>query len=246
MGSAGSECRLIVAIIPARGGSTRIPRKNIVNFCDKPLIAWTIEAARECGLFKRIIVSTDDAEIASIAVDRGAEVPFHRDRYADDQTPVSVVTVHALEQLRGVLGEEYESVVQLMPNCPLRRASDIGDAYRHFVTSGSRFQISCFKFGWMNPWWAVTVDDRGRPAPLFPEMLKKRSQDLPDLYCPSGAIWIANARALMESKTFYGESHIFYPIDWKAAVDIDTSEDLEFARAVYEAHFASRSSSSAR
>jgi N-acylneuraminate cytidylyltransferase len=232
---------LIVAIIPARGGSKRIPRKNIVEFRGKPLIAWTIEAALECGIFSRIIVSTEDAEIAAVAAEWGAEVPFRRDRYADDQTPVSVVTAYALEQLRDVLREEPESVVQLMPNCPLRRASDIKDAYRYFVDSGSHFQISCFKFGWMNPWWAVTVDDRGRPAPLFPEMLKKRSQDLPELYCPSGAVWIANARALMESKSFYAESHTFYPIDWKAAVDIDTNEDLEFAGAVYEAHFASGS-----
>lgn len=240
MGAVGSEAGLIVAVIPARGGSKRIPRKNIIDFCGKPLIAWTIQAALECRIFKRVIVSTDDAEIASIATKCGAEVPFRREQYADDQTPTSIVTVHALQELKRILGEEYESVVQLMPNCPLRGASDIGDAYRHFDESGSRFQISCFKFGWMNPWWANTVDEKGRATPLFPEMFKKRSQDLPDLYCPSGAVWIANAAALTESKTFYGESHTFHPIDWKSAVDIDTGEDLEFAEAVYRAHFEPR------
>ena len=94
-----------IAVIPARGGSKRIPRKNIIGFFGKPLIAWTIDAARESGLFDRVLVSTDDAEIAAIARDWGAEVPFLRDRHADDVAPVARATLRALEQVREKLGK---------------------------------------------------------------------------------------------------------------------------------------------
>lgn len=223
----------MLAVIPARGGSKRIPRKNIMDFMGKPLIAWTIEAAVNSGVFKRVFVSTDDGEIAAVAKKYGAEIPFLRDKYCDDITPVSKVTMYALEQLKVRLGEEYRTVVQLMPNCPLRGSADIVNACKTFGDSGAPFQISCFKFGWMNPWWAVKLGEGGEPVPLFPEALKTRSQDLPDLYCPTGAIWIAAAAELLAQGTFYGKDHKFCPMPWEAAVDIDNYEDVEFAKAVF-------------
>lgn len=223
-----------IAIIPARGGSKRIPKKNIVPFCGKPLIAWTIEAARESAIFDRILVSTDDEEVAAIARQWGAEAPFLRAEAHDDHAPVTMATLHAISQAQNHFTEEYDVVVQLMPNCPLRKGVHIKDACERFFERDGAFQLSCFKFGWMNPWWAMSLDEKGHPAPLFPEALKKRSQDLEKLYCPSGAIWIAKVSALRESCTFYGPAHIFHPIDWKAAVDIDDLEDLEMAKALYQ------------
>lgn len=222
----------MIAIIPARGGSKRVPRKNIIDFLGKPLIAWTIEAAVKTGIFKKVFVSTDDEEIAAVAKKYGADVPFFRDKYCDDITPVSKVTMYVLEQLKSRLGEEYETVVQLMPNCPLRNSVDILNAAQAFKSSGASFQISCFKFGWMNPWWAVKLNESNEPAALFPEALKIRSQDLPDLYCPTGAIWVAGTKQLSEQGTFYGKGHKFCPMPWESAVDIDNYDDIDFAKAI--------------
>ncbi len=222
-----------IAVIPARGGSKRIPKKNTIDFFGKPLIAWTIEAAQKSGIFDRILVSTDDPQAAAIAKGCGLDVPFLREGATDDVTPISVATLVALGQVEKNLNETYETVVQLMANCPLRGSEEIVSSYENFKKSGSDFQVSCFPFGWMNPWWASHLPDGKHPSPLFPDALKQRSQDLPPLYCPTGAIWIANTGALKKAGTFYGPGHIFFPMDWKAAVDIDDEDDLEMAKAVF-------------
>jgi N-acylneuraminate cytidylyltransferase len=223
-----------IAIIPARGGSKRIPKKNIIDFMGKPMIAWTIEAALESGLFDRVLVSTDSVEVARIAEDWGASVPFLRNAAYDDHSPVSLATCVALQQCEENLNEDYDIVAQLMANAPLRTDEDIKEAMTHFIASSAPSQISCFRFGWMNPWWAVTLDSSGQPNPLFPEMQLERSQDLPALYCPSGAIWISQVEELLEHQTFYCPSHIFHPIPWQSAVDIDDEEDLIMAAVVFE------------
>jgi CMP-N-acetylneuraminic acid synthetase len=223
-----------IAIIPARGGSKRIPYKNILDFMGKPMIAWTIEAALKSNVFDRVVVSTDDKKIAKIAIQAGAEVPFLREEANDDITPVSVATIAAVKQAQDYWSEEYDIVVQLMANCPIRGSKEIVQSVNHFNAVDSNFQITCFKFGFMNPWWAVKLDERLKPEFIFPEATKKRSQDLPDLYCPTGAIWIAKTNELIKSNTFYGNGYIFFPIDWKSAVDIDNYDDIELAKTAYQ------------
>jgi CMP-N-acetylneuraminic acid synthetase len=223
----------IIAVIPARGGSKRIPRKNIIDFAGKPMIAWTISAALESELFSHILVSTDDPEIATVSKDWGAEVPFLRDSAADDISPVSRATLAALHQAEAYWGTDADTVVQLMPNCPLRRSDDIVAAFARFRSGAAPFLISCFRYGWMNPWWAHRLDPSGKPEPLFKCALSRRSQDIEALYCPTGAVWIANIAALRKSQTFYGPGHIFHPIEWTSAIDIDDPEDLAMARAVH-------------
>jgi len=222
----------VVAVIAARGGSRRIPKKNIIDFNGKPLMAWTIQAAQKSGIFDKIIVSTDSEEIAEIAVKFGADIPFMRNQHCDDIAPISHVITHAIEQLKSLYSEEYKTVVQLMPNCPLRNNIDIQNAYTNFIQTNAKFQISCFGFGWMNPWWAFKLTSEQKSEPMFPESLKARSQDLEKLYCPTGAIWIADTKELLKIKSFYTPETIFYPLDWKSAVDIDNYEDLEMANAV--------------
>lgn len=225
------ENKKIIAVIPARGGSKRIPYKNIINFHGKPLIAWTIEAALKSNLFDEVIVSTDDKKIAEIAEKYGAKVPFLREEYADDYSPVSLVTTNVLEKL---LSKEFDMVVQLMPNCPLRNSNDIKEAVQNFIEQKNDFQISCFSFGWMNPWWAYQLDEEYNPKPIFEDdMRNRRSQDQPPLYCPTGAIWVAKAKKLLESKNFYGENYRFFPMSWQSALDIDNYDDLEMAQAVF-------------
>lgn len=222
-----------IAVIPARGGSKRLPRKNYLPFEGRPLIAWTIEAALRSKVFDRVVVSTEDINIADIGRSAGAEVPVLRDRAFDDHTPVSEATCVTLEQLGLADGRDYDVVVQLMCNCPLRTAQDIVDAMSAFNKAKVQFQISCFRYGWMNPWWASTLDANGTPTPLFANMFAARSQDQPTLYCPSGAIWIANVPSLMASRTFYGPGHVFFPISWQSAVDIDDADDLEMAKTLF-------------
>lgn len=223
-----------IAIIPARGGSKRIKNKNIISFNGKPMIAWTILAARESGLFDRILVSTDDPKIAEVSRKWGAEVPFLREEYADDHSTVSEATYSALIQATKYWNESYQVVVQLMANCPLRSSDDIISSVKRFEENKRSAQISCFEYGWQNPWWATTVDSNGKPAKLFPETMNKRSQDLPKLFCPTGAIWISTSDELLEYKTFYSPNHTFEPISMKSAVDVDDYEDLAFAKALSE------------
>jgi CMP-N-acetylneuraminic acid synthetase len=222
-----------IAIILARGGSKRLPRKNILDFHGKPLIAWSIEAALQSSQYDHVLVSTDDPEIAEIARSFGAAVPFLRDSAADDITPSSEATLAALRQAEQHWGEQFDIVSQLMANCPLRDAEDITAAVQNFIDKGAESQICSFRFGWMNPWWAAKLDAHGNPEYLFPEARVARSQDLPPLYCTSGAIWIARGPTLKSAKTFYVPTHILHSLSWISAMDIDDAEDLEMAKACF-------------
>lgn len=224
-----------IAIIPARGGSKRIVDKNIIDFSGKPMIAWTIEAAKSSKLFDRVLVSTDDERIAAVARTWGAEVPFLRSEFSDDYSTVSLATASALKQAQEYWSEDYETVVQLMANCPMRNCKDIETALQKFRHGNRIFQISCFGYGWMNPWWAVKLDDNNRPDKLFPQALESRSQDLPPLYCPTGAIWIANVERLLSEMNFYGKGHVFEPMEWDHAIDIDDDQDLKMATLISKA-----------
>lgn len=225
----------VIAIIPARSGSKRIPNKNIVNFMGKPMIAWTIEAALKSGIFSDVLVSTDGEDIAEVSRSLGVEVPFLRNpKDADDHTPASVATINSFIQMEMYKPVKYDIIVQLMPNCPCRTADDIIASYETFMNSGANFQISVFQFGFMNPWWAMELEGEPmRPKPLFPDALKKRSQDLNKLYCPTGAIWIADAEQLKTQKTFYGEKYSICLMDWTHAVDIDNYEDFKIAQLAF-------------
>lgn len=218
-----------IAIILARGGSKRLPRKNILPLAGKPMIAWTIAACLESDVFDRVLVSTDDQEIANIALQHGAEVPFMRESAYDDHASSSEATLFALAQAESYWGESYSIVAQLMANCPFRSSQDIKSALVQFNSSNAPSQISAFRFGWMNPWWAAQKDEAGIPKWLFPNLVNNRSQDLPTLFCPTGALWIAEADNLKQAGNFYMEKHTLFEISWKNAFDIDDQDDFEMA-----------------
>ncbi len=222
-----------IAIILARAGSKRLPRKNILDFHGKPMIAWSIEAALQSAQYDHVLVSTDEPYIAEIARSFGAEVPFLRDTAADDITPSTEATLAALKQAEQLWGEKFDAVSQFMANCPLRDAEDVTDAVQNFMSRSAESQISSFRFGWMNPWWGAKLDAHSNPEYLFPKARFSRSQDLPHLYCPSGAIWVARVPVLKSAKTFYSPNHIFHPLSWMSAMDIDDAEDLEMAKACF-------------
>jgi len=224
-----------VAVIPARGGSKRIPQKNTRDFCGKPILAYTIKAAIDSNVFSRVIVSTDSEEVATVARRFGAEVPFRRDAsLADDYTPVSLATLDALDRVDPG-GTEFQTVAQLMANCPLRTAADVRSSHAQFVEIGAGSQISVTQYGWFNPWWAMTRDERWQLSPVFPEQMSKRSQDLPEVFCPTGAIWWAKADVLRREKTFHVAGRTGWEIPWQRAVDIDTEDDWELAELLMRA-----------
>ncbi len=222
-----------IAVIPARGGSKRIPGKNIHPLAGKPLIAYSIEAALGSELFDRVIVSTDDEEIADVARLSGAEVPFLRSsQISDDMTPVSVVTADALERLDPD-GSEYCVVAQLMPNCPLRTAQDVVSSQKQFIETGADSQISVVRYGWQNPWWAMKRSPGSfELEALFPREMTARSQDLPELFCPTGAIWWGKTSVIRQQKTFHIPTRSGWEIPWERGIDIDTLDDLELAEVV--------------
>lgn len=213
-----------LAVIPARGGSIRIHRKNIKDFRGHPLITWTISAAKESGMFDRIIVTTDDYEIARVANVYEAEV-YNRDpELADEHTPVSKATLDVAKQY-----PEYDNVCQLLPTCPLRDAEDISQSYHYFVAHdqiGSL--ISVTDYGWQNPWWAVTSSFQH----INLEAVHKRSQDLEKLYCITGAVWWIGREHLLEHETFYTGHERPFIMDWAHGIDIDTMDDWELATAL--------------
>src|SRR5579871_1028725 len=222
-----------IAIIPARGGSRRVPGKNIRPLAGKPLIAYSIEAALESKLFHRVVVSTDSEEIATVAREHGAEVPFLRSsEISDDVTPISAATVDALEKV-DPRGTQYVCVAQLMANCPLLTAEDLVLSHKQFSETDADAQISVVRYGWQNPWWAMKRDSNSFALdPLFPREMSSRSQDLPDLFCPTGAIWWGKAAVIREQKTFHIPGRKGWEIKWQHGVDIDTLEDLAFAEAL--------------
>lgn len=223
----------VIAIIPARGGSKRIPGKNIKYLGDKPLIAYTIAAAHDSGLFERVVVSTDNQDIAQVALQYGAEVPFLRgENLADDLTPVSSVTVDALLRLDPV-GDRFDSVAQLMANCPLRNAADVSDSYKQFQTTRAESQLSVVRYGWQNPWWAMRQNERHELEAVFKQQITARSQDLPELYCPTGAIWWARTGVLRRTKTFHVDNRTGWEIPWQRGIDIDTFDDWAMVEVLF-------------
>lgn len=221
-----------IAIIPARGGSKRVPRKNIRSMNGRPLIAYTIEAALESGIFDRVLISTDCEEIADVASKSGAEVPFLRDPgLADDISPVSVATLDMLKRVDPD-ARSVAHVCQLMANCPLRDAEDIRSSWRQYETTSPDSQISVTRYGWQNPWWAFRQEEDFTLDPLFPEAMTARSQDLPELYCPTGAVWWGRAEVLRQEGTFHVEGRTGWEIDWRHGMDIDTEEDWQLTAAL--------------
>ncbi|MDP7505543.1 MAG: acylneuraminate cytidylyltransferase family protein [Nitrospinota bacterium] len=231
----------VLGLIPAKGGSTRLPRKNILSLGGRPLIAWTVEAARESGVIDRLIVSTEDHEVADIASSLGAEIPFMRPpELARDPAGVVDVALHVLDELERS-GDRFESLIILMPTCPFRNADDIRAAYASFRENHWSFLMSVSRFG-HTPFAAMGLGENDKLTPYFPNHTGKKSQELPPAYRPNGAIQILDVEAFQREKTYFGEPLFGYEMPIERSIDIDSAEDLRFA----EVTISSRGSPEAR
>ncbi len=218
----------IVAIIPARAGSKRVPHKNVHLFNGKPLIVHTFEVAKKSKLLSRVIVSTDDPEVIALARDRGIEVPFVRPvQYADDFATDKDWITHAVGEL-GKQGFHPYYVMILRPTSPLRRVEDIDNAIMQVVKSGADSVRSLTK-AQHHPYWMKKLDgefavpfiDLGKPDETL------RSQDLPPLYRLNGVVDITRV-ANLSTESLYGKKMSYILIEEERALDIDTYDDFAY------------------
>lgn len=215
---------MTLAVIPARGGSKRIPRKNIQPFAGKPMIAWSIEAALESGSFNRVIVSTDDDEIADIARTCGAEVPFRRpDTLSHDSVPTRPVVVHAIEQARQQ-GATIEHVCCIYPTAPLLDADTIRNSQKELVETGAHFVFSCTTFPYPIR-RALRIAQDGTMEMIWPEHLTTRSQDLEQAYHDAGQFYWGRAEAFLDGRPMFGPGSRPWVLPRHLVQDIDTPED---------------------
>ncbi|KAF0220676.1 MAG: N-acylneuraminate [Geobacteraceae bacterium] len=215
------ENKTILAIIPARGGSKGVPRKNIRIVAGKPLIAWTIEEARKSQYIDRLVVSTDDQEIADIAVQWGGEVPFLRPpELAQDHTPGIAPVLHMLT----ALSPTYDLVVLLQPTSPLRTVEDIDGAIASLIQRNAKACVSVVEPD-KSPYWMYSLDRSGHLVPLLDGNFACR-QDIPIVYALNGAIYVAESNWLGNEQTFMTLETTAYIMPKSRSLDIDTETDL--------------------
>ncbi|PHV38914.1 cytidylyltransferase domain-containing protein [Janthinobacterium sp. BJB304] len=213
-----------LALIPARGGSKGIPRKNINMIAGKPLIAWTIEAALASTLLDGVVVSTDNAEIAEVALRYGAQVPFLRPaELARDETPGVEPVLHALQQL-----PDYDAVLLLQPTSPLRSSADI-DACVALAREREAVSVVSVSEPDAHPDWMYRMTATQQLEKLLASQSHTRRQDLPTVLTLNGALYFANADWLRSSRTLLAEETLAYVMPADRSVDIDTPLDWKFA-----------------
>lgn len=224
----------LLVLIPARGGSKGIPGKNLALIAGKPLIAWTIEAARASGLASRILVSTDSPEIAEAARHWGADVPWLRPpELAADETPSLAVARHALERLRDAEGLEPNWLTLLQPTSPFRTAADIAAALALAVSENAESVISVTPAP-VHPAWLFDIDEHRRLMRYDATVAKAERQSWGALYAPNGAIYIVKSSVLRNGGSWYGPGAYGYVMPAERSLDIDTPWDLHLARLVLE------------
>ncbi len=215
-------------LIPARGGSKRLPRKNVVDFLGKPIIAYGIEAALETGLFERVVVSTDDAEIADVAKRFGAVVAVRPPALATDRAQVIQVIMGFVESEEAT-GREYDMLCVLQATSPLRNADDIRAVVGLIEPGVCGFSMAVTDYD-LSPHQALINDGNGFLVAMWPELVTKRKQDVPAFLCDNGSTYAFDMAALKKEKAFYGSTLKGYRMSRERSVDIDVAADLEMAK----------------
>lgn len=222
----------VLAIIPARGGSKGVPRKNIKDLCGKPLIAWTIEEALKSKYIDRLIVSTEDDEIAKISKKYGAEVPFMRAKgLAQDNTPGIDPILHCINWLMD--NEKYHSdyICTLQCTSPLRKSNHIDEALEMLGQKVADSIIGVCESE-VSPYWMKNIK-KGKLVDFIKNShVYKRRQELPMVYRLNGAIYIGKTEILKKNRNWYTDNTIPYIMSNEDSIDIDTMMDFKFAELV--------------
>ncbi|MBL6449856.1 pseudaminic acid cytidylyltransferase [Fulvivirga sp. 29W222] len=217
-----------LAIIPARGGSKRIPRKNIRNFLNKPIISYSIQTAFESGLFSEVMVSTDDDEIAQIALDYGASVPFKRSKdNSDDFATTAEVILEVLNNYKNN-NNLFSHACCIYPTAPLLKTTTLKDAYNLLVSRNFDTVFPTVKFSYPI-WRALNVAPTGKASMIWPENKSKRSQDLSPAWHDAGQFYWLDTSSFFEKPELFGVNSGTIEIADLEAQDIDTFSDWQIA-----------------
>lgn len=212
----------VLAIIPARGGSKRLPRKNILPLIGKPLIAWTIEAGLGCKYIDKVIVSSDDDEILKISQNFGADIIKRPEKLASDTSSSFDALKHTIESI-----DKYDYIILLQATSPLRHYKHIDEAIELLIEKNANAIVSVCEMD-HSPLWSNKIDKNlSMQGFLREEVLNKRSQDLEKYYRLNGAIYICEVKKLLQQESFFLKENIYaYKMDRKSSIDID--EDIDF------------------
>jgi CMP-N,N'-diacetyllegionaminic acid synthase len=212
----------VLAIIPARGGSKGVPRKNIRDMAGKPLIAWTIEEARKSQYIDQLIVSSEDTEIINVARQWGCEVPFTRPaELARDETPGIEPVIHALTVLPG-----YNYVVLLQATSPFRSIEDIDGCIEQCISQDAAACVAITEPD-KSPYWMYTLEATNHMKPLISNLGNNvRRQDLPQVFSLNGAVYVAKVSELLQSRSFIMSETVGYRMPKERSLDIDTEQDF--------------------
>jgi len=218
----------ILAIIIARGGSKGVPRKNIKIAGGKPLLAWMFEAAKQSKYIDRLILSSDDSEIISVAKKIGCDAPFVRPlEFSQDKSSVSDVVIHALNEIKG-----FDYVMMLQPTSPLTITEDIDGCIDFFINSKAKSIVSVAE-PQKNPYWAFTMEEENKLVPVFGQKyFNQQRQELPMVYIPTGAFYMAQSKWFLENKSFYTDATLGYLIPTERSLDIDSELDFKVFEAI--------------
>jgi CMP-N-acetylneuraminic acid synthetase len=223
----------VLGIVTARGGSKGVPRKNVRELAGRPLLVWTAEAAHAAKLLARIVLTTDDEEIAEVGRRAGLDVPFMRPaELAQDSTPSLPVLQHVVATLEAA-GDRYDATCLLQPTNPLRAPDTIDRCIELLETSGADSVVTILPVpAEYNPHWVFFQDASGALVPAMSGPLIARRQELPPAFHREGQVYVTKRDVLMERNSLYGARTIGYPIDPATAVNIDTPEDWTRAEAL--------------
>ena len=219
--------REALAIIPARGGSKRLARKNVIDFLGRPIIAYTIEAARESGCFARVVVSTEDAQIAQVARSHGAMVCTRSAALASDAATVVEVCLDVLDR-EAAAGRSYERFCCLYATAPLRGAADIRAVMDLVVPGAHDFAMAVTTYD-LAPYRARRRGADGTLAPLWPDLAGRKAQEMGEILVNNGSTYGAGVAAFRHHRNFHGPGLRGHVMARARSVDIDIAEDLELA-----------------
>ncbi len=215
--------KTVLAIIPARGGSKGLPGKNLYPLSGKPLLAWTIEAAKQSQYIDHLILSSDDAAIIKSAKSHGCDVPFIRPNHiAQDDTSVIDVILHAIEQL-----PKYDYIVLLQPTSPLRNVTDIDESIEK--SHQHRSPVVTVTHVDKSPYWMYHLDEHNRMSPLLGKDDLRIRQQLPSTHVLNGAVYVSTKEHIREEKSFITENTVAQVMPRTRSIDIDSMEDILLA-----------------
>ncbi|MCK9224207.1 MAG: acylneuraminate cytidylyltransferase family protein [Candidatus Muirbacterium halophilum] len=223
--------KTFLAIIPARGGSKRLPRKNTLDLAGKPLIAWSIEAGLKSKYIDEVMVSTDDDEIINIAKNCGARIPFVRPKkLSNDFSTRSEVIKHTIEFYQNKLDKNFDYLIFLQPTSPLRDEIDIDKAIEYLFCKNADAIVSVCEVGYPIQWSGVLPKNNDMSSFLEDIAIKSRSQDFKTIYKLNGALYICSTKKFLEQGCLFLKENIYaYKMLESISVDIDTKEDFEYA-----------------